>query len=467
MPRSLGSGWRSLAWLGFLAGVCVLTACNRGVLAKPETNQDTDANSPTEALMRAPVIKPIRKTLVRYTEQPGQIEAYEQTPIYAKVSGFVTQVKVDIGDRVTGPRYDKQGNVTEPGQVLAQLDVPELQDEHRQKQALEAQTRADVQQADAAIQVAEAAKDSAAALVTEALAAADHDQAEYERRKLDFERVSQLFEDKAITRKAVDEARQTMRAAEAAHREALAKIASAKAVLAEKTAAIAKAHADKASAEARCRVVQADRERIETLLQYAALRAPYDGIIAQRGVDTGHLVPAGHAADKPVFVIVRADLLRIFVDVPEGDAATVQTGSEAQIRISALSGTAFPAQVTRTAWVLNTSTRTLRAEIDVPNPDGRLRPGMYVYARLKVAERQDVPCLPKSAVLTLDGKSFCLQVDAAGKVLRIPVTTGLQTVSEVEITDGLSGDEDIIALNVGAYREGQQVERVPASTVSK
>jgi HlyD family secretion protein len=441
----------------------ILAGCSRGAADRVEASESAEAKRASDALMRAPVIKPLRKTLVRHTEQPGQIEAFEQTPIYAKVSGFVAQPKVDIGDRVTGPRYDSQGNVTQPGQLLAQLFIPELQDEQRQKQAMEAQTRADVQQAEAAIQVAEAAKTSAAALVTEALAAADHDQAEYERRKLDFERVSQLLEDKAITRKAVDEAQQTMRAAEAAHREALAKIASAKAVLEEKTASITKARADRASAEARCHVAQADRERTETLLQYAALRAPFDGMVAQRGVDTGHLVPAGHAGDKPVFVIVRSDLLRVFVDVPEGDAATVGAGSEAQVQVPALSGTPIKAQVTRTSWALSTSTRTLRAEIDLPNPDGRLRPGMYAYAKLKVAERQEVLCLPKTSVLTQGGSTYCWRVDDTGRVLRTPLGTGLQAGSEIEITSGLSGDEDVIALNAGAYREGQQVQPAPAA----
>jgi len=106
----------------------------------------------------------------------------------------------------------------------------------------------------------------------------------------------------------------------------------------------------------------------QSVLQYTEIRAPYDGIVTQRNVDTGHLVPLGHAADKPVFVVVRADLLRIFVDVPEGDAAAVEPGNEAQVRLSALSATAFPAEVARTAWALNTSTRTLRVETDIPMP---------------------------------------------------------------------------------------------------
>lgn len=452
---------------GLVSLAALATAgCDRGARVPRAADAEAEKTA-AETLMRAPVTKPARKTLVRHTEQPGQIEAFEQTPIFAKVSGFVTQFTVDIGDRVTGPRRDSDGKLVEPGQLLATLHVPELEDELRQKQALEGQTLADVKQSEAAIEVAEAAKASATAMVTEAKAAAEHDEAEAERKKLEFERVSALFVDKAITRKAVDEAQQGLRAAEAAHREALAKITSAQAVLVEKSAAIAKTRADKEAAVARCAVAKADRERVETLLQYTAIRAPFDGLIAQRNVDTGHLVPVGHAAEKPLFVVVRADILRIFVEVPESDAVTVDAGSEAHVRVPALSGGEFPARVARTAWVLNTGTRTLRAEIDIPNGDGKLRPGMYAYANLKVAEREDVLCLPKTALLTQEGKPCCLCVDGAGKVVRTPVAVGLQAGNDVEIISGLSGDEDVIALNAAGYREGQQVEAVAAPPAGK
>ena len=112
-----------------------VTGCDRGSAVKPDRVAGGESPAPVEALMRASVTRPVRKTLRRRTEQPGQIEAYEQTPIYAKVTGFVAQVKVDIGDHVTGPRYDDQGKLLAPGQLLARLAVPELEDELRQKQA--------------------------------------------------------------------------------------------------------------------------------------------------------------------------------------------------------------------------------------------------------------------------------------------------------------------------------------------
>src|SRR5262249_33493819 len=114
--------------------------------------------------------------------------------------------------------------------------------------------------------------------------------------------------------------------------------------------------------------------------------------------------------------------------------------------------------VTRTAWNLDAATRTLRTEVDLPNEDGVLRPGMYAHARVKVAEREDALSLPKSAVMTADVKSFCFTIDADGLVVRTPVETGVVAGDDIEIPSGLTGDEQVIGVNAAAFREGQQVE---------
>jgi multidrug efflux pump subunit AcrA (membrane-fusion protein) len=103
-------------------------------------------------------------------------------------------------------------------------------------------------------------------------------------------------------------------------------------------------------------------------------------------------------------------------------------------------------------------------EIDVPNESGKLRPGMYVYADLKVAERKDALALPKAAVLTQDNKSACLVVDSAGKIVRTPIQAGIRAGDEVEVVSGLTGSENVIATNVSAYRDGQQVEIAAPAT---
>ena len=200
------------------------------------------------------------------------------------------------------------------------------------------------------------------------------------------------------------------------------------------------------------------------MLSYATLRAPFDGIVTERHLDTGHLVQPSGASGKPLFVVVRADSVRIFLDVPEADAGFVSAGSPAKIKITALSAKPFDGQVARTSWTLQTASRTLRTEIDIPNPDGKLRPGMYATAEIEVARRPDALSLPKSAILKVGTESFALGISAENKIVRLPIKTGIVAVTptgtDIEIVSGLTGDESLIGANLAAYKEGQAVEIV-------
>ena len=416
----------------------------------------------TEASLRVTVTKPTKKTLVRRSEQPGQIVAFEQTPVFANVKGFISKVHVDIGDKVKGPKWDKKGTLTEQGTILAELSIPELDQELLQKEALVAQAESEVEQAAAAIKVAEALKKSAEALAAEAEASTDRANADFERYESELARIKELADQKAVTQKLVDEAQNQSRSADAVRKEVAAKITSSRSIIDEKVAGIEQARADLRAAQARLAVAKADEARLEALQKYTTLYAPFDGIVTERTVDTGHLVQPGQtSSDKPLFVVVQADTVRVFVDVPDTDATLVQPKSEATIRVPSLGGEEFKGQVTRTAFVLNPTTRTLRAEIDVPNADGKLRPGLYVYVDLKIAERKDALSLPKSAILSENNQSFCLCV-VDGKIVRTPITVGIRAGDDVEIVSGLTGDEQVIATNVSAYREGQAVEVAPA-----
>src|SRR4029453_2881 len=136
---------------------------------------------------------------------------------------------------------------------------------------------------------------------------------------------------------------------------------------------------------------------------------------------------------KPLLGVVQMKIMRVFVDVSESDAALIATGGEAPGRIPSMPSEPRTGTVTRTAWNLDAATRTLRTEIDLPNEDGKLRPGMYASAKVKVAERKDALALPKTAVLSADGQSFCYTIDADGHVVRTPVETGLRAGDDVEI----------------------------------
>src|SRR5262249_29481421 len=157
------------------------------------------------------------------------------------------------------------------------------------------------------------------------------------------------------------------------------------------------------------------------------IAAPFDGIVTARNVDPGHLTLATHTPnDTPLFVVVDPSVVRIFVDVPESDAVRIQSGQEAEIRVPALAGEIFRGRVARPAWRLATSPRPLRTEVDVPTPDGRLRPGMYAQAILPITEQKNGFVLPASAVVGRSGQAFCLGVDDEGKVRKVPLKAGVE-----------------------------------------
>lgn len=420
------------------------------------------ATSSADALVRVTPVQPTRETLVRYTEQPGQILPLASTPIYAKLSGFVRRVHVDIGDEVAGPVV-QDGQVEKPGQVLAEIDMPELTKELAQKTALVAQAKAEMKQAEAAIKVAEATRASAAADVKEARAMVERVDADHDRWQSELARITDLASRQAVTNKLVDEAQSKFRASVAAGKEITAKIESAEARLKEADALVEKAQADAEAAKARHDVAVADEERVAALLDYTTIRAPFDGVIAARSVDAGHLVSMAGNAKEPLFVVVSTGTMRIFVDVPEVDAVFLQPGAEAQLRVASLGSEEFPGVVSRTTWVLDRATRTLRTEIDVPNPERRLRPGMYVYARLKVAESKDALVIPKTALLSSGGKTYCWRVEPSGALVKQAVQMGVEAGGKVEVLSGLAEEHRIIGLNPTAFREGQRVEIVTAT----
>ncbi len=427
---------------------------------------ETTATEATHGVMRVTPIKATRKTLVRLTEQPGQIEAFEETAIHAKLAGFVKKVHVDIGDQVTGPSRASTDQPEQPGQILAELEMPELEAELKQKQALVAQAAAEVTQSEAGIKVAMSAKTSAEALVAEARASIERADAMYERWKSEFERVRELVAKQAVAQKVADETEQQFKAADAARREIAAKIKSAQAKLSESAANIEKADADLVAAQSKLKVAEADEQKTRALLSYATLRAPFDGVITERHLDTGHLVQPSGTTGKPLFVVVRADTVRVFLDVPEADAGFIAAGRPAKIKVPALSKT-FEGPVTRTSWTLQSASRTLRTEIDIPNPDGKLRPGMYATAEIEIARRVDVLSLPKSAIGKQETGPFVLKI-ADNKIVKLPIKTGITAVThtgtDIEILSGLTGDELLIGANLAAYKDGQAVEVIVAKS---
>jgi RND family efflux transporter MFP subunit len=365
------------------------------------------------------VVKPVRATVRHPIEQPGfNIEAFQETPLFTRVTGYVGKWHVDIGDRV---RKDD---------VLAELYVPEMEVELKQKEAAVQQASAQVQQSQA--------------LVLAAQAQHDRTKSQHER----FQRIGQGVIDKEN----VDEVKLQHEMAKAG---------------------LAKARADVAAAEAHVEVSQAARDYARTMLQYAKVRAPYDAVVTQRNINAGDLVqPAGMGPKGlALFVVQQVDPVRVFVNVPGADAPWSQDGDAVGLRLQGAGGVVYQGKITRNARSLNPQARTLRTEIDLPNPQGKLLPGMYVQATI-IVEHPNVWTLPASAIVTEGDQTVCYRV-IDSKAIRTPLQIALAGGGLVEVLrkqvkspspgeDGrwedISGDEEV-AGNAAGLSDGQTIRR--------
>lgn len=395
------------------------------------------------------VAKPTRETLARHIQQPGHVEAFESTPVFANVTGYVEEVGVDVGDKVT------------KGQLLARLVVPELEEELKQKEAARAEAQAEAQNAIALAEVAKASLATALAQERETQAALEHHEAARARTEAEHRRVKDLAAQSAVTLSLVDETSATLRSAQASEREAKAKIESAQAAVLQARAQIERAKAGIAVAQARAQLAEADRRRVEALVQYTRIVAPFDGVVTKRNVHTGHLVAAGRGGGDPLFVVDRADRVRVMLDVAELEAGAVQPGATATVRLPALGNDPADAKLTRTAWSLDNSSRTLRAEIDLANPEGRYRPGMYAHVTIVGSEKPDALVLPRKALLVEAGKAHVFVIES-GKAVKRPITIGATVEEKVEILSGLDGTEEVATSNLAALTDGRAVTVTPA-----
>ncbi len=424
-----------------LIGLAVMPTAGCGPATDP-TPARAETFAPV-AVSRVITIKPERATIRRTTAQPGQVEASEVTSMHAKVSGYVRSLAVDIGDKV------------KKGQVLAELDVPEVEAELQQKRALVEQAEADRKQAEAAVRVAEAAVASAKAKGTEVQAGIRRTEADVARWQAEFGRIEQLVRESAVTRSLLDETRSKQSAAQAARDEVRAQVTSAEAAQVQAVAEADKARADVVSAAARVDVAKAEARRVEAMVRYTKIEAPFDGVVIRRNFDTGHLTMPGASGD-PLFVVARSDVVTVSVGVPEVDAPLVGVGDAAEVRLQALDGRTFKGKVTRTSWSLDPATRTLRAEIDLPNTDDVLLPGLYAYATIVGDEHADALCVPTSAVVRDGATSYCVIV-ADGRAARRPVAIGLSDGSKTEVVSGLEGGEAVVKANAASLADGQAV----------
>lgn len=419
------------------------------------------AISVSDQTMRVKVVRPMREKLKRQsTPQPAHVGPYEKTEIYARVAGYLDlfgQIKgadgrmqpVDIGDRVA------------KDQVLAKLSVPEMDQERRHKAALVDQARAGQAQEEASLAAAEAMVQAAKAKLEESTSHVARYEAELAFRKGEYDRYVALVKERAVRQELADEKLNQYRAAESAHKAAKAALATDHANIKVEEAKSVKAKADVASAKARVTVAQAYLEQTTVMLNYATIKAPYDGVITRRFVDTGAFVQsAATGKAEPLFTLARVDRLRIIADIPEAEAGLVKLGQRATLLVNASRGQQLNGKVVRFADALDSGTRTMRTEVELDSPATILRPGTFGSITIVLADFPDALMLPISALVPGGGKPAVLVVEE-GKARRRDVELGLNEGGRVQVIHGLTGNEQVIADGKTSVRDGQAVEIVP------
>jgi RND family efflux transporter MFP subunit len=425
---------RFVLWLSPFAGVwrrrlLILTAIAGAVFAAGGCNRQPAASSEPAAQGTASeppavtIVHPEKKDVRRLIERPGfNIEAYERTGLYAKIAGYVLKWNVDMGQSV------------HKDEVLAELYIPEMDVELKQKQGALRQAAAEIEQAEAA--------------KLRAKAELKHSESQYER-------MARVGRSGVLDKEQVDETRFSFEAAQAA---------------------LVKAEADVNVARARLEVAKADRDHVQTLLQYTKIRAPFDGIVTgRRTINTGDFVqPASASKGESLFIVESVKPVRVFINIQELEAVWVREGDVALIRVQSLQWQQFKGTVTRLSKSLGAQNRTLRTQIDLPNDDGKLLPGMFVNATI-IVEHKNVWALPSTAVGTKGEQTYCYRVEN-GKAARTPIQIGLRgNESDKELVEVLSkqmksakggedahweaftGEEVVVGSDAASLTDGQVV----------
>jgi RND family efflux transporter MFP subunit len=203
--------------------------------------------------------------------------------------------------------------------------------------------------------------------------------------------------------------------------------------------------------------------QLEQLVSFGKVVAPYDGIVTRRLVDVGTLVNSGAGTNAAsLFEIATTDPMQAYVDVPQVFAPGVQVGAEAKIAVRNFPGRAFTGRVARTAGALDPASRTLRTEVNIPNAKGELLAGMHVEVTLELPVSHAVVRVPSSAVIADSRGVHVAVVDGSGRVHLVAVTPGLDNGTTVDLVQGLSGGEQVIAAPASDVADGQEVKATGA-----
>ena len=403
-------GWRptrttiTALVLGALVLLIVAFLAGYLPLQQREATLRAEADGQERGLPRLVVMRVERGPAQSQIKLPGTMQALTEAPILARTDGYLKRRLVDIGDRVRA------------GQVLAEIDAPEVDQQ--------------IHQAEAAIEQAEAAAEQAKATL-------EQGRANRELARITAERTQRLTERGISPQQEGDQSRAQL-AAQDANVQALEK-----AILAQRSNLAA---------------TKANAARLHELQGYRLVKAPFDGVITLRNVDVGALVSTGNTL---LYRIAQIGTLRTYVNVPQAYVTAVRVGQSAALTVSHVPGRSFRGTVARTANALDPATRTMLVEVDVPNGDGTLFPGTYAEVDLSGSRTNPPLVVPAAAILFRTDGAQVAVVKSDHTVHLQKITVGRDYGDRVEILQGVEEGATIVAVPGDSAREGATI--VPVS----
>ncbi len=380
-----------------IAGILPRLTRQKALLAAAETQ--TEQRPLVEVATARPA--PMRSTL----DLPGDMQALVDSPIFARVDGYLRTRLVDYGDRV------------KTGQLLAEIDTPELDQQIRQARATLSQSQSTLNEVKADLDLSKANQNLA---------------------RLTVERWRRLAKAGVVARQEADQKEADFAVTEAQ---------------------VARAQASIATTEETVHGNEANLHRLEEMKAFARITAPYDGVITSRNVDPGWLINSGNGgAARELFHIAQIQVLRIFVNVPQTNVASMHPGQTAELRVEELPGQVFSARVTRIANALDANSRAMLTVLEVPNPSGVLMPGMYAQVRFSTGRAEAAVLVPgDTLILGRQGPRVAV-VGSDHRIHLRQIRIGQDLGSEIEVVSGLSAGEMVVANPSDAVRENALVD---------
>lgn len=457
-PRRSGMGAGAvvlflLVAAGVGGGYYFLHAGGKSHSGSEPTRQSAGAEPKSLAGVRRPTVEvtsPKRGGMEMTTRQPGTVRAFEYAELYAKVSGYVKDLKVDRGSRV------------KKGDLLISIYAPELEAAVEQARAALVRASASVKQAEARVATAEETIKAKIAHQEETVAVLHAATAQREYREKAFKRISDLVARKAVEERLRDEEEDRQEAARASEYAAKSGVETAKAQVAEARAFLSQAKADLDGALADVSVAKANLDEKTTWESYTQIRSPYEGVVISRGeaVHPGAFVQSAEKGmTEPMLIVARDDTMRTVIPVPDRDVPYCDLGDPAVVKVDALNDREFKGVVSRIAESEDVNDRTMRVEVDLPNPQRVLRDGMFGRAEIILQKSTPHLTVPSTAVLDRDSEGKgAVQVVRDGKLYHQPVVIGRDNGTIAEIVQGLDESAMVVIKPDVALTDGTEVQ---------